>query len=80
MGNNSVRPFSVKPIIHNWPGSQEQFEPWTFDTLQEAVAQIMSDEYDSQAYLNRVEERFSTKNVDRVLDIAIGEERKAEAA
>ena len=61
----------IKPIVHNWPGAKDQFDPWTFSTVAEAQAMILSGEYDSAAYRHRVEKRFSLSNFDEVVQIAL---------
>jgi len=60
----------VKPIVHNWPGAEDQFNGYIFNTIPEAVAMIQSDEYDSAAYRSAVEAKFSTANIEKVVDLA----------
>ena len=67
---NEAMAKGIKPVIHNWPGSEDQYAPWTFNTVAEAVAMIQSPDYDSPAYLSRVRERFSLANIEKVVDMA----------
>ena len=68
----------IKPVIHNWPGAQDQY-PLTFNSVQEAVGQITSTEYDSNAYREWGRKHFSLANIERVIDLAesLCEEREA---
>lgn len=62
----------IKPVIHNWPGAEDQFpEHLLFSTAAQAAAQIMSPEYDSGQYLDIVKEKFSLANYERVADLAL---------
>lgn len=61
----------IKPVIHNWPGAQEQFGEFTFNRVEHAAAQILSDSYDSAQYLSLVQSKFSLANIERVVDLAL---------
>lgn len=53
----------IKPVVHNWPGSLEQFRLYVFDTVQEAVSAIHDGSpYHSKAYRGLVESKFGMKN------------------
>lgn len=59
----------IKPIVHHWPGAEDQFQPWLFTGVQQAVAQIMAEDYDSDAYRAWVRQHFSLTNIERVMDL-----------
>lgn len=61
----------IKPIVHCWPGSEDQFGGLIFRTVHEAVEMILNGSYDSQAYRNLVDEKFSLKNFEKVADLAL---------
>ncbi|KKN66858.1 hypothetical protein LCGC14_0467260 [marine sediment metagenome] len=49
----------IKPVVHNWPGARQQFEGYTFNSVDEAVAMMSSEsEYNSSAYLDMVNIKF----------------------
>lgn len=59
----------IKPVVHNWPGAGEQFpKDVIFDSVSEAVA-IVNGPYESKRYLELVQEKYSLKNMERVVDI-----------
>lgn len=61
----------IKPIVHNWPGAEDQFpEDVRFSTVEEAAKRI-SEPYESKRYRSIVEEKFSLANIDRAVDIAL---------
>lgn len=61
----------IKPVVHHWPGAGDQF-PHLFNTSQEAKTILSSDErYDSNRYLELVNQRFSLDNIKRVIDIGV---------
>jgi len=49
----------IKPIVHNWPGSKEQFGKHVFNKISEAVEMIKSGTYDSESYRDTVQRAFS---------------------
>jgi FkbM family methyltransferase len=50
----------IKPIIHNFVFSKEVWpEKYLFNTIEEAVDMIISDEYNSLEYRNFIEENYS---------------------
>jgi glycosyltransferase involved in cell wall biosynthesis len=63
----------IKPVVHNWPGSRDQFpEHLVFDTIPGAVSIITAPEYCPQTYRDWVIDRYSTKNFDSLYDIIEG--------
>lgn len=59
----------IKPIVHNWPGAEDQFpEDLRFHDIQDAL-RIVHGPYDSFRYRGIVEEKYSLKNIERVVDI-----------
>ena len=64
----------VKPVVHYWPGAEEQFPGNLFGTVDEAVQMILSDDYDSERYLKDVQLRYSLSNIERAVDIALQQE------
>ena len=61
----------IKPIVHNWPGAEDQLGSHLFNTVDEAVKLINGD-YDSKAYRQEIEDKFSVKNIEKVVDLALG--------
>lgn len=59
----------IKPVVMAWPGAREQF-PEACSTVGEAVGQILSKDYESSLYLERVNEKFSLDNYARVISKA----------
>lgn len=63
----------IKPIVHAWPGSVEQFGEHVFFTAEEAARMIHPEsEYDSEKYRNIVKEKYSLKNYEAIRDIVEG--------
>jgi len=57
----------IKPVIHAWPGARDQFpEAHIFETVDQAVNIIQSDEYNAQAYRHYVEIGYSTDNYQKI--------------
>ncbi|NLK87939.1 MAG: glycosyltransferase [Clostridiaceae bacterium] len=51
----------IKPILHNCEGIKDHYIPeYIFNSVDEAVDMIQSDEYDSYSYRKYVEDRFSS--------------------
>jgi glycosyltransferase involved in cell wall biosynthesis len=49
----------IKPVIHNWPGSDMMFKGFTFNTVGEATDMLMPDSsYNSASYRERVKNAF----------------------
>ena len=69
----------IKPVVHSWPGAEDQFAPYTFNTVAEAVAQITAPEYDSNEYRGMVLDKFSLANIERVVDLTLGESHEGAA-
>jgi glycosyltransferase involved in cell wall biosynthesis len=64
----------IKPLVHAWPGSVEQFNEHVFFTAEEAARMIHPEsKYDSEKYRRIVEERFSLSNYEKVREIVLGE-------
>jgi len=63
----------IKPVIHDWPGADDQFEAVNrFVDLSQAAAQFDPvSRYDSSFYRAQVGEKFSLKNIERAVDIAL---------
>jgi glycosyltransferase involved in cell wall biosynthesis len=61
----------IKPIVHRWPGAEDQFDGHLFTTVAEAAQMILSPEYDSAAYRKLVEEKFSNNNIEKVVDLCV---------
>ncbi len=63
----------IKPIVHNWPGSKEQFGNNVFNTVEEALEMMNPDsEYNSTEYRQIVEEKFGWENYRKVRTIVEG--------
>lgn len=60
----------IKPIVHCWPGAEDQFDGHIFRTVAEAVA-LINGPYESDKYRDTIEERFSLENFERVADMAL---------
>jgi glycosyltransferase involved in cell wall biosynthesis len=62
----------LKPVIHNWPGAEDQFpEDLRFSTPEEAAQMITGGAYESSRYRGIVEKDFSLSNIDKVVDLAL---------
>lgn len=61
----------LKPVVHAWPGSEDQFSGYLFNTAQEAAGMILDGAYESQKYLQVVKDKFSLANIERVVDLAL---------
>jgi len=68
----------IKPVVHYWPGAEDQFPEHLFCTVQEAVSQILSEDYDSEAYRKAVQAKFSLSNIERVVDLALQQETETQ--
>jgi glycosyltransferase involved in cell wall biosynthesis len=64
----------IKPVVHAWPGAEDQFGGHLFNTAEEAAAMITSAAYDSLAYRALVEQKFSLANIERAVDLALSKE------
>lgn len=53
----------VKPIIHNFPGSHDQFPPELIFTKLEAIDHILKQPYDPVYYRNFVKQRYDANKV-----------------
>jgi glycosyltransferase involved in cell wall biosynthesis len=61
----------IKPVVHRWPGSEDQFPGHLFDTVQDAVRMITEGSYNSESYRASVQDKFSLANIERVVDLAL---------
>jgi len=61
----------IKPVVHCWPGAEEQFPGQVFRTVSEAAEMILAPAK-SEHYRAFVEERHGLLNISRVVDIAEG--------
>jgi glycosyltransferase involved in cell wall biosynthesis len=53
----------IKPVIHNFVGARSLYPgEYIFNTMDEAVEMICSEEYDSEKYRGFVSERYNMKN------------------
>jgi glycosyltransferase involved in cell wall biosynthesis/2-polyprenyl-3-methyl-5-hydroxy-6-metoxy-1,4-benzoquinol methylase len=53
----------IKPLVHNWRGSTTLFgRDLVFNTVDQFVEMLTSDQYDSKAYRDYVSEHFSATN------------------
>jgi len=67
---NEALALGVKAVIHNWPGSDEQYAGLTFNTVDEAVEIMLPESpYDSFKYRDLVKCRFGMKNYENVKKI-----------
>lgn len=64
----------IKPVVHAWPGADDQFPDYLFDTAEQAAKMILDDRYESATYRRLIEEKFSLANIEKVLDLAVLEE------
>jgi glycosyltransferase involved in cell wall biosynthesis len=58
----------IKPIVHRWPGAEDQFADHLFDLATDAARMIQSNAYDSYAYRAEVEKKFSLQNIEKVVE------------
>lgn len=64
----------IKPVIHNNLGDPSQvFDPrYVFNTVDEAVEMIVSEEYDSHAYRRLIEQRYDHQaTLDRIHELIV---------
>jgi glycosyltransferase involved in cell wall biosynthesis len=62
----------LKPVVHDWPGADDQFpEDVRFSTAEEAATQILDPKYESARYRSIVEDKFSLKNIESAVDLAL---------
>jgi glycosyltransferase involved in cell wall biosynthesis len=61
----------LKPIVHNWPGAEDQFDKHLFNTVDEAVQMITEGGYRSEQYREEAGSKFGMSNIDRVVDLAL---------
>lgn len=64
----------IKPIVHNWPGSKQQFGEFCFNTISQAVSMMLPESpYQSQVYRDMVLEKFGIGNYLAAKKIILGE-------
>ena len=59
----------IKPIVHAWPGAEDQFD--VFYSAREAAAEILRGSYNSAEYLNTVKQNHSVDNYKEAIRIAM---------
>lgn len=64
----------IKPVVHAWPGAEDQFAGYLFNTADEAAAMIADQHYASSEYRAVVQEKFSLANIERAVDLALNVE------
>ncbi len=58
----------IKPVVHNWPGAEQQFPAGViFNTIDEAVKIIKEETYNAAGYRELVREKFSKDNYSKTL-------------
>ena len=67
----------LKPVVHRWPGAEEQFEDFTFDTVRAAVNSITSKWLDPVLYRSIVSDRYSIENYKQLHNIVAETHGKA---
>lgn len=67
----------IKPVVHGWPGSEDQFQGHIFYTVPQAVAMIQDPLYESAKYRGEVSEKFSLDNIEQVVNLTLEEEAVA---
>jgi len=61
----------IKPVIHNWAGSRNQFKEYVFDTVDEAVEMILpNSDYNTFLYRSAATKLFGWGNYERVYALA----------
>lgn len=60
----------IKPIVHCWPGAEDQFAGHTFRTVAEAVS-LLGGDYESAKYRAIVEQKFSLANIEKVVNLCL---------
>ena len=62
----------IKPVVHNWPGAEEQFGDYVFNSIDEAVEMIIPDShYDSSAYRNDIIQNYGDGPFKQVFDLTM---------
>lgn len=62
----------LKPVVHRWPGADEQFPAGTvFSDAATAAWMITSESYPSTGYRQWVDLNYSTRNIEKVVDLAL---------
>lgn len=58
----------IKPVVHLWPGAEDQFNGFTFKTVDDAVQSIQAESYEPEKYRQNALEKFGLRNIETVLD------------
>jgi glycosyltransferase involved in cell wall biosynthesis len=61
----------IKPLVHRWPGSEDQFDDYLFSTVREAAGEILYGDYNSEEYRAHVQRHFSLDNIKKVVDLCV---------
>lgn len=61
----------IKPIVHNWPGAEDQFAGHLFNTAKEAADMITGDGYFSERYRDEAASKFGMANIEKVVDLCV---------
>ena len=62
----------ICPVVHHWPGAQDQFGPWLFRTANQAAQSIVHEPYTSARYRSHACKHFGLDNIAKAVDIALG--------
>lgn len=63
----------IKPVVHRWPGAEDQFpQEFLFATAKGAAVIIQSETYDSIAYKQWVDMHYGQRNIAKVVKLALG--------
>jgi glycosyltransferase involved in cell wall biosynthesis len=67
----------IKPIVHTWPGSKEQFPGIVFQTVDDAVKMMGPEsKYNSEGYRDVVERLYGAKNYSKVKALVVGKPKE----
>lgn len=62
----------IKPVVHNWPGSDVQFKDYIFSTVPEAVEMMLPGaSYNSEAYRSQVEFMYGHGNYNMIKQLIL---------
>jgi glycosyltransferase involved in cell wall biosynthesis len=60
----------IKPLVHNWPGCNDQFKAYMFNSIAEAKEMISENaDYESEKYRSRVESTFGKEQYKKVREV-----------
>ena len=67
----------LKPVVHRWPGAEEQFEElYLFDTVRAAINSISQKWLEPELYRSMVADKFNVTNYKKLHPIIFREEHK----